>query len=70
LYYPSTKKVSIGFDKATRKLEVEFKSQQDVRVVYQYDDVSESTYDALMSAESHGKYMSEHIKGNYSYNKI
>ncbi len=38
--------------------------------LYAYAGVSESVYNELMSAPSHGKYLAAHIKGIYPYSKI
>jgi tyrosyl-tRNA synthetase len=58
---------SIGYDPATRALEIEFNNAS----VYQYRDVPEQEYAALMNASSHGLYLDGHIKkGGYSYVRI
>jgi len=57
---------SVGYDKESQTLEIEFNSGG----VYQYFNVSESVFNALMSAPSHGKYFHSHINKKYSYNKI
>lgn len=57
---------SVGFDPTSGILEIEFKNGS----VYQYDNVPFSEYRALMSASSHGKYFSSHIKKSYTYRKI
>lgn len=55
---------SIGYENGT--LEVGFNSGG----VYQYYDVPQSIYAALMSASSHGSYLANHIKGVYRYRKV
>jgi hypothetical protein len=57
---------SVGYDKQTRILEVEFNNNQ----VYQYYDVEDRVFSELMSAESKGKYFYENIRKNYSYFKV
>jgi hypothetical protein len=49
---------SIGFDKETTTLEIEFKNG----TVYRYEPISEDTYLELIQAESVGKYFNQHIK--------
>lgn len=56
---------SIGYDGSTETLEIEFLKGG----VYQYYDVPQHVYDDLMSAASHGSYLSSNIKGTYSYSK-
>jgi hypothetical protein len=62
----SSEIASIGHDPKTLTLEVEFHSGG----VYQYFDVSSKVHQALMSAESHGKFLNAHIKGHYRYAKV
>lgn len=57
---------SIGYDPESRSLEIEFHSGG----VYQYFNVPESVYNALMSASSHGSYFHHHIKDQYRWTKI
>ena len=38
--------------------------------LYKYSNVPVSLYNALMSAESHGKYFHAHIRGRYGDTKI
>lgn len=54
---------SIGYDKETSTLEIAFNTGK----VYQYNNVPESVYTALMSAESKGKYFNAHIRNNPTY---
>lgn len=37
---------------------------------YVYEGVEKSLYEGLVSSESKGKYMNEHIKGMFKYRKI
>lgn len=57
---------SIGYDPQQRILEVEFKDGS----VYQYDRVPATVYRDLMAAESHGTYLANYIRYQYSYRKI
>ncbi len=57
---------SIGYDQATQILEVEFLNS----TVYQYFNVPFPVYEGLMATESHGTYLSAHIKGHYQYQKV
>ncbi len=57
---------SIGYDPSSQTLEVEFHSGD----IYQYYSVPQSEHTGLMNASSHGTYLNQHIKGNYSYQKV
>lgn len=52
---------SVGYDPASRTLEVEFHSDG----LYQYSDVPETIYQGFMRAASKGSYFHDHIKGRY-----
>jgi len=56
---------SIGYDRQSRVLEVEFSSGD----VYQYFDVPEHLYNVLMGTSSKGQFLNEHIKYNFRYQK-
>jgi hypothetical protein len=56
---------SVGYDDATRTLEIEFKNG-----VYQYADVPLEVYQQLMSAASHGSYFIQNIRDAYSVSRI
>jgi len=62
----SSNLASIGYDNENHVLEVEFKTE----TVYQYFNVSESIFIAFMNAQSHGKFLNEHIVDNYKYRQI
>ncbi len=62
----SSNLASVGYDAQTQTLEVEFNHGG----VYQYFDVPESEYEALMSASSHGSYFSANIRNDYEYQKL
>ncbi len=55
---------AIGYE--TDTLEVEFNSG----LVYQYHGVPVNEHEAMMNAESKGKYLNAHIKGHYSFTKL
>lgn len=57
---------SIGYDPETQTLEIEFNTGG----VYQYAGVPEGEYEAMMNADSKGKYLIANIKGRYSYTKL
>ncbi|CAG1769284.1 hypothetical protein BAC3_00170 [uncultured bacterium] len=56
---------AIGYDSNTQTLEVEFNSGS----IYQYFDVPQTIYEALINAESVGKCFIGQIKGYYRYAK-
>lgn len=62
----STNIHSIGYDLLTKTLEIEFNSGG----TYQYFNVPESEYNALMSASSHGSFFHAYIKDQYRCTKI
>ncbi|MBE8712705.1 KTSC domain-containing protein [Sphingobacterium hungaricum] len=57
---------SIGYDENTSTLEIEFLNN----TIYQYFDVPQHIYDGIMSADSHGQYLAQNIKGVYRYSKV
>jgi len=57
---------SVGYDLASKTLEVEFNSGR----IYQYFNVPESAYQGLMSAGSHGQYFHRFIKNSYDYQRV
>lgn len=58
--------IAAGYDKKWRILQVIFRTGE----TYRYKGVPSSTYDALMSADSKGKYMHTHIIGHYPYERV
>jgi hypothetical protein len=63
----SSNLASVGYDAENMVLEIEFHSGG----IYQYFNVPESKYEALLKADSHGKYFDVHIKnGGYRYREI
>ena len=59
----SSNVVAVGYDK--QKLYVEYR-----RGTYVYKDVPKENYDALLKAESNGKYLCANIKGTYDFERI
>lgn len=57
---------SIGYEVGTGTLEVEFNNGG----VYQYFNVPEATYSALMRASSKGAYLNDHVKERYRCRKV
>lgn len=57
---------SIGYDENTSTLEIEFLNN----TIYQYFDVPQQVYGGIMSADSHGQYLAQNIKGVYRYSKV
>ncbi len=57
---------SVGYDPATKTLELEFQNGG----VYQYYEVPRDVYDGLMKADSHGRYFISAIKGAYPFAKL
>lgn len=57
---------SIGYDKESQTLEIEFHNSR----VYQYFDVPHGQYSALMSAGSLGSFFHNNIKGYYRYARV
>jgi len=57
---------SVGYDRNTLTLEVEFTNG----TVYQYFDVPEAVYHELIHADSVGTYLNLSIKNSYRYAKI
>lgn len=63
----SSNLASIGYDAENEILEVEFNHGG----IYQYFDVPENVYDALMNASSHGQYFDRNIKkAGYQFQKM
>ncbi len=62
----STNIRSVGYDRSSAILEVEFISGD----IYQYFDVPENLYGGLMGSSSKGSFLKDHIKYNYRYQKV
>ncbi len=62
----STSLASVGYEAATRILEVEFRKGR----VYQYHDVGADIVEQLMKADSKGRFMNAHIRNAYRFTRI
>lgn len=62
----STVLASVGYLKGKKLLEIEFNSGG----IYDYTGVPKWEYEALMHAESHGKYFTSRIRNEYSYKRV
>jgi hypothetical protein len=58
--------VSVGYDTLRQVLELEFVDGD----VYQYYDVPETTYRALLNAPSIGQFVNADVKGRFRYTKL
>ena len=58
--------IAAGYDRRSRILEVIFRTGG----TYRYKGVPSSEYDALMSADSKGKYMHRNIIGHYPCERV
>ena len=59
MWVDSSSIASIGYEAATRELEIEFRESGDV---YRYFDVPGDEYAAFMAAESKGSYLNQVFK--------
>ena len=57
---------SVGYDPQNHILEIAFHGNG----VYQYEDVGQDIYDALMAAPSKGRYFAERIRDRYSWRRV
>lgn len=57
---------SIRYDRRSHSLEVVFRTGE----AYRYDNVPVDEYERLRDADSKGRYMQEHIIGNYRYHPL
>lgn len=58
--------LSVGYDSSESVLEVEFRN----RWVYRYEGVPAAVYQALMAAQSHGKYLKRHVVDQFMTTRI
>ena len=58
--------IGIGYDNSRQILEIEFVGG----AVFQYFDVSEETYQGLITSESVGRHFQTYIKSQYSFTKL
>jgi len=57
---------SVGYESDSQILEVEFNTG----ALYQYSNVPQSEFEAMMNADSKGTYFNANIKSRYSYSKM
>jgi len=57
---------SVGYDKKSQILEIEFLNGG----VYEYSEIPKKLHEDLMAAESHGKYYNQYIKGQFTSKKL
>ncbi len=57
---------SVGYDRATAVLEIEFSSGD----VYEYFLVPHSVYDSLLRADSKGRFFGDHLRTRYRFRKL
>lgn len=62
----SSNLVSVGYDPRSETLEIEFMNGS----VYQYYNVPESIYDALIAAPSAGRFFAYQIKDAFPYSRV
>lgn len=62
----SSSLASIGYNKKTKTLEIEFNHGS----IYAYYDVDEKTYEDLMNADSHGRYFNNSIRDDYDSDQL
>ena len=62
----SSSLASVGYDRAARVLEVEFRNG----AVYRYREVPASLHAELMRADSKGKYFSKRIRGRFAFERV
>ena len=58
--------VAIGYEEDEKQLHVQFNSGAE----YVYHDVPATRVQDFLDADSKGKYLNEHIKGKYEYEKV
>ena len=62
----STNVLSVGYDRQSQTLEVEFQAGS----VYQYYGVPEHMYEQFMRASSKGQYLNTYIRDQYPYSRV
>lgn len=58
--------VSLGYEEATRLLEIEFRSGS----VYRYADVPRSVYEWLLRTPNKGVFVARQISGRYAFESV
>jgi len=62
----SSNLISVGYDAATKVMEIEFKTGS----TYQYIAVPQGVYQGLMTASSKGQYLHDHILNQFEFTEI
>ena len=62
----SSSLASVGYGRASKLLEIEFRSGS----IYRYREVSESVFAAFSAARSKGHFFSTQVRGKYSFDKL
>lgn len=62
----SSQLLSAGYDALNNTLEIEFHGGE----IYQYHNVPQHMYDALLNASSKSTYFNEYIKDAYRFDKV
>ncbi|KKM21505.1 hypothetical protein LCGC14_1634760 [marine sediment metagenome] len=66
LIVSSTNIASVGYDSSSETLEIEFHSS----AVYQYINVPNPVYEAMMAAPSQGSFFNANIKNQFPYERL
>lgn len=61
----SSQIISIGYDAESRVMDIEFKKS-----VYRYQRVPRELFEMFMAAESKGRFLHQHVKGSFAYEKL
>ena len=64
--FKSSNLKSVGFEKPSKSLEIEFKSEG----LYQFSGINPNTHRFLMAAPSKGKFFHKNIRGQYPFKKL
>ena len=62
----STNLMSIGYDRETETLEVEFLNGR----IYQYYGVPNNLHDQLMQAPSKGQFFNSYVRNSYPFSRV
>ena len=57
---------SVGYRRASKLLEIEFRSG----AIYRYRDVPKKVFTAFSASQSKGHFFSAEIRGKYTYDKV
>jgi len=56
----------VQYDEAKQTLEIEFQTG----AIYRYEKVPRETYDALLAADSKGRFFSQHIRNDFAAARV